>query len=273
MTYNMHSARGVDERYDLGRIAEVIASYDPDIVALQEVDVNRLRSGAVDQAAELGKRLGLEVHFATAVERGPERYGIATLTRLPALAARHIYLPIHPLGTEPRCALTTRLAWTGGEVEMVNTHLSTLFRERPRQVAALVAACKCEALIIAGDFNCTPLSPAYRFLRRGLRSATFMARTWPSYAPFAPIDHILFRGRLTVVEACAWRGGPAREASDHLPVVAELELREAAGAGRCSSPARPVPRSSASTALACSSTAATSIARSTTRAARPSGRS
>ena len=229
MTYNMHSGRGTDDRYDLGRVADVIGSYDPDIVALQEVDVGRLRSGSVDQASDLGARLGLDVHFAPAIERGNERYGIATLTRLPTTESRKIFLPTHgQLSTEPRCALATRHRWDGGELEMVNTHLSTLFRERPGQVAALAAACATEALVIAGDFNMTPLSPAYRLLRRGLRSATWMARTWPSYAPFAPIDHILFRGRLQLLSGGAWRGGPARVASDHLPVVAELAHLEVA---------------------------------------------
>ncbi|HEY5944240.1 MAG TPA: endonuclease/exonuclease/phosphatase family protein, partial [Kofleriaceae bacterium] len=147
---------------------------------------------------------------------------------LPTLEARKIFLPSHGQSSEPRCALATHHTWDGGELEMINTHLSTLFRERPRQVAAIADAFAGEALVIAGDFNMTPLSPAYRLLRRGLRSATWMARTWPSYAPVAPIDHILYRGRLRLVEGSAWRGGPAREASDHLPVVAELEHMEAA---------------------------------------------
>lgn len=227
MTYNMHSGRGNDDRYDIGRIADVIASYDPDIVALQEVDVGRLRSGTIDQASDLGARLGLDVHFAPAIEQGGESYGIATLTRLPTSEARKIFLPRHK-GSEPRCALATRHHWDGGALEMINTHLSTLFRERPGQVAAIAEAFAGEALVIAGDFNMTPLSPAYRLLRRGLRSATWLARTWPSYAPFAPIDHILFRGRLQLISGSAWTGGPAREASDHLPVVAELAHLEAA---------------------------------------------
>ena len=229
MTYNMHSGRGTDGRYDLGRTAAVIASYRPDLVALQEVDIGRVRSGAIDQAKALGARLGMEVHFAPAIERGAERYGIATLTRLPTLHARKIFLPGHTqLRSEPRCALATHHLWNGGELELINTHLSTLFRERPDQVAAIAAACAGEALVIAGDFNCTPLSPAYRLLRRGLHSATWFARTWPSFAPFAPIDHILFRGRLALVGGGAWTGGPATRASDHLPVVAELAHVEAA---------------------------------------------
>jgi len=229
MTYNMHSGRGVDDRYDLERIADVIRSYAPDLVALQEVDHGRARTSADDQSELLGTQLGMQAHFAPTLEHGTERYGIATLTRLPTLEVRKIFLPAHAhLRSEPRCALATRHTWDGGDLEMINTHLSTLFRERPGQVAAIAAAYAGEALVIAGDFNCTPLSPAYRFLRRGLRSATWMARPWPSYAPIAPIDHILFRGRLGLIHGEAWRGGPARAASDHLPVVAELEHLELA---------------------------------------------
>jgi endonuclease/exonuclease/phosphatase family metal-dependent hydrolase len=229
MTYNMHSGRGTDDRYDVGRVADVIASYSPDIVALQEVDVGRIRSGCVDQAAQLAARLGMEAHFAAALENGSSQYGIATLTRLPTLAARKILLPTRlQLRSEPRCALATRHRLDDSELEMINTHLSTLFRERSGQVAAIAAAFECDALVIAGDFNMTPLSPAYRLLRRGMHSATWMARTWPSYAPIVPIDHILYRGRLRLLDGRAWRQGPARVASDHLPVVAELAHLEAA---------------------------------------------
>ena len=229
MTYNMHSGRGVDDRYDLTRIADVIRSYAPDIVALQEVDHGRARTSADDQSELLGAQLGMQAHFAPTLEKDTGRYGIATLTRLPTLEVRKIFLPAHAhLRSEPRCALATRHSWDGGEVEMINTHLSTLFRERPGQVAAIAAEFASEALVIAGDFNMTPWSSAYRLLKRGLRSATFFARTWPSYAPIAPIDHILFRGRLELIHGGAWRGGPAREASDHLPVVAELEHLELA---------------------------------------------
>ena len=70
MTYNIHRGRGVDRRIDLGRIADVVASFEPDVVALQEVDIGRKRSGRVDQAGELGKRLGMEVVFCPCIEWG-----------------------------------------------------------------------------------------------------------------------------------------------------------------------------------------------------------
>ena len=229
MTYNIRSARGSDDRCDIARVADVIRSFAPDLVALQEVDVGHPRSAGMDQAAELGRRLGMEAHFAPTVEAGTQRFGIATLTRLRTLDARQILLPHHHrLRTQPRCALATRHHWDGGEIELINTHLSTLFRERPGQLAAIEREMLAEALLVAGDFNCTPFSPAFRAMRRGLRSATRFARTWPAGAPFAPIDHILYRGRLRVVSAGAWSTADAKRASDHLPVVAELEHVEMA---------------------------------------------
>lgn len=224
MTYNIHAAKGVDGSCDLPRIADVIRSYAPDLVALQEVDVGRSRSGSIDQGHELGAMLDMSAVFAPTLEKNGERYGIATLSRLPILEQRTIRLPLHEhRRSQPRCALVTRHRWDGGDLEIINTHLSVLFRERPGQVAAIAAEMAGEALVIMGDFNCTPWSPAYRLLSRGMKSATRFARTWPSPAPIVPIDHIFFRGRLGVVSAGAWTGGPARKASDHLPVVAELE--------------------------------------------------
>ncbi len=226
MSYNIRNGRGADGRVDLGRIADVIASYDPDIVALQEVDAGRPRSGSVDQAADLGARLGLAVEYAVCVERGCERYGIATLTRLPVIETRHIELPsVSHRRSEPRRALVTRLEWPapGATLAVVNTHLSILGAERPAQIAMIASELDADEVIVAGDLNCTPWSPAMKPLRSRLKSATRRARTWPARLPVIPLDHILYAGKLDVLEAGTWRGAAARRASDHLPVVALLE--------------------------------------------------
>ena len=68
MTYNIHRGRGVDWKVDLGRIAEVIRSYDPDVVALQEVDIGRARSGASIRPTELASTLGMEMVFAPNID-------------------------------------------------------------------------------------------------------------------------------------------------------------------------------------------------------------
>ena len=50
LTYNIHHGRGTDGQIDLERIAEVILSTRPDLVALQEVDRRTGRSNNADQA-------------------------------------------------------------------------------------------------------------------------------------------------------------------------------------------------------------------------------
>jgi endonuclease/exonuclease/phosphatase family metal-dependent hydrolase len=235
MSYNIRHARGSDDRVDLDRIGEVIAAFEPDLVALQEVDVGRARSGGIDQAEQLGVRLGMTATFAPCLERGSERYGIATLSRFPVLEHRRLDLPCRPLDrrSEPRCALLTRLAWpaTNTSIDLVNTHLSVLPRERPAQVDAIVRELRAPEVVIAGDFNCTPWSGPFRKLCFGLSSATGRSRSWPARLPLFPIDHILYRGPLSVIRAGSWTAGPARGASDHLPVIAELELRAARPGG------------------------------------------
>lgn len=227
LSYNIRSGLGIDRRVDIGRIGGIIAAFEPHIVALQEVDVGRPRSGTIDQPAALAARLGMSAHFEMCFESGGERYGIATLTNLPLVTTRRLTLPTeaHLRRSEPRCALVTRLAWPSPVVELdvVNTHLSVVPDERPAQVAELVRGLPGREIILAGDFNCTPRSAPFRTLAGGMRSATGGARTFPAWLPIVPIDHILVRGPLHVVRGGRWTQGPVRSASDHLPVFAELE--------------------------------------------------
>lgn len=226
MSYNIRHGRGADDHVDLARIAGVIASFAPDVVALQEVDAGRTRSGGADQAEQLGEQLGMRADYAVCLEHGCERYGIATLTKIPVIEVRQLALPSHAhRRTEPRRALLTRLAWPTPDrtVAVVNTHLSVARAERPGQIAAIAELASDDEVIVAGDLNCTPWSRALRPLRPKLRSATRRTRSWPARVPLFPIDHILVGGPLEIVESGSWRGGEARRASDHLPVVAVLE--------------------------------------------------
>lgn len=235
MTYNIRYGRGADDRVDLERIAEVIRPYDADVVGLQEVDVCRARSGGIDQAEALGRRLGLHATFGPCIVRdGGERYGLATLTRWPVESHEVVELParLAERRSEPRRALVTRLRWPGSErpVVFVNTHLSVLRGERGDQLAALAAMVGDDDgdMIVAGDLNCTTGGRGYRRLCNRLRPATPRIRTWPARLPLVQIDHVLYRGALRPVAGGVWTGGPARRASDHLPVVARFEAVETA---------------------------------------------
>ena len=88
VTFNIHSGIGRNG-LQLAQVAGEIAAVEPDVVLLQEVDQNRLRSRFVDEADYLAALLGMEHVFASNVERDGLRagdpvsdYGTAVLTRL-----------------------------------------------------------------------------------------------------------------------------------------------------------------------------------------------
>ena len=107
MTYNVHRCMGVDHKLDPGRIAAVIAQARPDIVALQEVDVGRSRTGGVDQAHAIAARLGMAFHFNAALKVQEEQYGDAILTSGELTLVKAGALPGSPdfKRLEPRGAL------------------------------------------------------------------------------------------------------------------------------------------------------------------------
>ena len=55
LTYNIHHGEGADGRVDLARLAGVVTSVHPDLVALQEVDEGTERASGVDELAELAR--------------------------------------------------------------------------------------------------------------------------------------------------------------------------------------------------------------------------
>jgi endonuclease/exonuclease/phosphatase family metal-dependent hydrolase len=235
MTYNIRHGRGLDDRVDLGRIAAVIAEARPDVVTLQEVDVDRARSRSVDQAEQLARRLGMTPYFAPCLTTGGGHYGIATLCRAPVLDVRRVALPVghRRRHSEPRCALGTLIAWPGGPIEVINTHLSVLPGERPDQVAHLVddLAEIAHDVVLGGDFNITRNSALHRNLLRRLRDSGARGRTWPSRWPLLRLDHLLYRGALAVQHSAVIDTPAARLASDHLPVVAAFQPRREAARG------------------------------------------
>ncbi len=133
LTYNVHRCLGMDGRLDVGRVAEVIARQAPDIVALQEVDVGRARTGGVDQAHKLAERLRMAFRFNAALRIEEELYGDAILTALPERLVQAGPLPGHPRirRLEPRGALWISVELPDGrELQVINTHLGLVPREQ-----------------------------------------------------------------------------------------------------------------------------------------------
>ena len=247
LTYNVHSCRGRGGRPDPLRIADVIASAEPDVVALQELDVGRMRTGGIDQAHVIAQHLRVMAHFHPALHVEEEKYGDAILTALPSRVIKADQLP--SLG-EPRGAIWVEILRGNVRLQMVNTHFGLRRRERVIQAATLSGndwlgspACTNHPAVLAGDFNALPRSRAYGILAKGLsrQVLTLPARaTFPARFPILRLDHVFANRRARIIRYEVIDTPLARSASDHLPLLAIVEcLPQAASEPALSGSARP----------------------------------
>lgn len=234
MTYNVHSCVGLDGKLAAERIARVIAQANPDVVALQELDVGRTRSEGEDQAAAIAHYLEMDYHFHPAIHVEEEKYGDAILTHLPLRMIKAGVLPGE--GREPRGALWVEIDLHGTKVNVINTHLGLSTHERQLQMQALLGpdwlqhpGCR-EPTILCGDFNALAGSNVCRLLRGRMKDAQTALKghqpkgTYYSRLPAARIDHIFVSPDISVMAIQVPSTRLTRVASDHLPVLAELHI-------------------------------------------------
>jgi endonuclease/exonuclease/phosphatase family metal-dependent hydrolase len=233
LTYNLHHGEGTDGKLDLERIAKVIQSTKPDLVALQEVDQSTRRSGGVDQVARLGELTGLHTAYGRAMDFQGGGYGVAMLSRWPLQNPRVHSLP-SPEGVEPRVVLDVivPIANNGSKIRFLVTHVDHKRDpvHRSLQVARIrelfpVDGSEVTPAILAGDLNAAPHSDVMKALLNDWTdsAAGQMFLTSPASSPRVKIDYVLFRpSTWRVVETRALQEPLA---SDHLPVLAVFERR------------------------------------------------
>ncbi len=238
VTYNVHRCLGIDNVLSPHRIAQIIAACDPDIVALQELDVSRKRTGGIDQAGVIAGVLKMSSHFHPAVQVMEEQYGDAILTAWPSRMIQGARLPGLPWlpQLEPRGAVWASIDTGHGTIQVINTHLGLVAQERTAQARALLgsdwlghADCR-DPLVLMGDFNAGPGSSVYRLLTARLKDARMTlpgARyrpTFPAPAPVLRIDHVFVSSRIEIAAVEILRIPAAMVASDHLPMVVDIVL-------------------------------------------------
>ncbi len=230
LSYNIHHGEGVDHRLDLQRIAQVILSVAPDVVALQEVDWKTARTNRVDQPAELARLTKMKVVFEKNIEFEGGEYGNAVLSKLPIMKHDNVHLPSFG-GGEQRGVLIVELKADESDepVLLLATHLDHRSDERERVASAqkinqLIGDRGDVPAILAGDLNATPASPVLNtFANKWRRSAQTEQPTIPVAQPTRQIDYVLVRpaDRWRVVEV---RVLDEAIASDHRAILAVLEL-------------------------------------------------
>ncbi len=240
MTYNIHSCVGLDGKLRPERIARVINHYDPDLVAVQEVDCHRQRSRSQDQAHAIAEHLRMSHVFHAMFEEEKERYGIAVFSRYPFSTEQIGFLTeADPVRLrEARGAIWLKVEPEGGKpFHFVNTHFGLGRRERALQAETLLGEewlgrlSEDEPVVLCGDFNTVPRSPVYAKLRGRFQDAQVLApdhtprATFTSLRPFLRIDHVFVSPHFSVQSVERPDSPTARNASDHLPLCVELTLR------------------------------------------------
>lgn len=225
-SYNIHGCIGQDGRYDPARIREVLRFLNADIVALQEVEVLHHDPGLLDFLCEDSHWKA--IHGAT-LDRGSGHYGNALLTALPvvSLSKTDISHGHH----EPRGVLDALLEHDTHQFRVLATHLGLWPTERRAQALKLLELLQTaaepeenEITVLLGDFNeWFTWGRPLRWLRRHF-SGTASKRTFPARWPILALDRIWVRPSQAVSRITALKTPLTRMASDHLPLLAEIEL-------------------------------------------------
>ena len=244
-TYNIHKGvRGVGprKRLEIHNLVLGIEALDTDLVFLQEVRrMNRAEARhftdtkvgwpKLPQADYLAPE-GYEAAYRTnAVTRDGE-HGNALLSRWPLGSIGHHDVSDHRF--EQRGLLHVPVDWNQLRVHAIVAHFGLIHAGRVRQVQRLAAFIAREVpadepLVVAGDFNDwgqrLDVLMAECGLKRAIVEGDPPARfnTFPSRIPLFSMDRIYTRGfrcHATMVP----RGTAWARMSDHLPLVADLEL-------------------------------------------------
>ncbi len=229
LSYNIHYGLGTDGVNDLERIAQVILRSEADIVGLQEI-------GTKAMADKLGKLTGMRAVFGRSKEND-NSYGDAILCSHPFEWVGNEWIPSASSSRYQAMAVDIDLSEQYGEgatVRLVNTHFDWLdsigSQEARLATVDVIERAFCEGsdlpMILTGDLNARPDSPPLAKLAdRGWTQGTPETEllTWEATHPDRQIDYAL------VAPTRAWQivnievmDEPL--ASDHLPIVMELEL-------------------------------------------------
>lgn len=231
MTYNIHVGVGMDKKLDLERIANVILNEHPDLVGLQEVDRGVKRTELRDEILELAKLTGMDYAFAHNLDYQGGQYGVAILSRLPIQKIDHRKYE-NTREAERRGMIRVEVKLDNRTINFVTTHLDYQHEDgrvfETEQMLSFLEGVK-GPLIVVGDFNDEPTGSAYKLMLKTFQDAWMTGKakdaglSYPADKPTKRIDYVFTRQSDRIRAKRAWIVDTL--ASDHLPVIVELEVR------------------------------------------------
>ena len=224
-SYNIHKAVGTDRRCDPDRIVTVLREMDADIIALQEADTRfGVRTSVLNKAA-------LDDSPWKAVPLGGPTpslgwHGNALLIRrwMDVIEADHLDIPT----LEPRGAVRADVDVAGTSVRVVGMHLDLSGLRRRHQIRSVLRQLDESAMpyptVMMGDFNqWGNTTGAMREFGEGWHILD-TGRSFPSRRPIARLDRMVVSKHFECSQAGPHRTAMSSQASDHLPIEADLEL-------------------------------------------------
>lgn len=220
-SYNLQKCVGLDLRRRPDRSLQVIGDLGAALVVLQEAD-KRLPPRPAALPHEMAEAQGWRVVDFGEPGGSLGWHGNAMLIRpgIEIVETAHVDLP----GLEPRGAIRADLETPLGPLRVVGTHLGLIRRYRLMQLRAIMrhlARLGPMPTVLAGDFN--EWGPA-RALDNATPGLLILPErpSFPAPRPVAPLDRFAISGELRALAHGTHSARPARVASDHLPVWAEL---------------------------------------------------
>ncbi|TMM48080.1 endonuclease/exonuclease/phosphatase family protein [Qipengyuania marisflavi] len=225
-SYNIHKAVGMDRRRDPERIMAVLHEIDADVIALQEADRRIGERASVLPRSEIDDSPWRVAQLAKR-PRSIGWHGNAILVRREFLVGDCHAVDLPTL--EPRGAACADIVCHGQPIRVLGTHLDLSGLRRREQIRSLlgfVDGCDGDCpTIIMGDFNqWGRTTGAMREFADGWQLIT-PGKSYPSRQPVAHLDRIVASPHWHCHGAHVHHTRLSATASDHLPVVAELEMR------------------------------------------------
>ena len=221
MSYNIRNCRGMDNVVDYQRIADVITSTAPNVVALQELDSVTNRSEGVDVLSHLAALTAMYPVYGASIPYDGGKYGIGVLSKEKPVSWKSIPLPGRE---EARSLLIVEFK----DYILCCTHFSLNNEDRKSSVSIIDQAVKGydKPVFLAGDINATPTSPVLEAFSENWAMLSDTAKfTIPSDNATRTIDYILGykpKGHTYSV----WQTTVLNTlASDHLPLFADVRLK------------------------------------------------
>ncbi len=223
-TYNIHKFVGRDGKRNEERILGVIGAMKADILALQEF-VLQDHGGDISMVEAFAAKAGY--HFIAQPmlrANGMVQFNLL-LSRTPMRSQNLVTLPRD--GHEPRGVIAAEYEIGGSRLNIAATHLGLSPAARMRQLAMILELCAGQTqapFALLGDLNVMfPWEPARRYLKRVFPGQKQPAG-FPSRLPLLAVDSIYFSPPETLQSLRLFTEGATREASDHLPLIADIAL-------------------------------------------------